>query len=498
MFSTVATGKTTMTDTRPQLVWFRSDLRIHDNPALSAACASGQPVMAVVFITPQQWQQHGLGERKTNLLQAAMQQLQTRLASLNIPLLIEEAADFNRCRQRLLQLLQQLGCQRLFLNNEYEVNERRRDILLCREAAQAGIDVQRFHDQCLLPPGSVLTQSGQPFRVFTPFKRAWLQPAQQALQPPLAAPLAQPPLYPELTETLLQTAIQPDTVADSLWSASELDALQQLDDFVEERGRLYKNERDFPALDHTSRLSVALSLGLISPRQCLFAAVQANAGQLDSGNSGLLCWINELVWREFYRHLLVAFPALCKHQAFKPETDAVIWRHDDDDFNAWCEGRTGYPIVDAAQRQLLQQGWMHNRLRMISAMFLTKHLLIDWRLGEAFFSRHLLDADLASNNGGWQWSASTGADGAPWFRIFNPLLQSQKFDAEGEFIGRYVPELAALPAASRHNPDALQRRRCGYPQAIVEHAFGRQRALDAFAAVTGKKSLPSAQPELQL
>lgn len=465
-----------MTDSATSLVWFRTDLRIHDNPALYQACQGQNPVIAIIFISRQQWQQHGLGERKIRLMISRMKALQQQLADLNIPLLIREAETFTDCSEQLFETIQQFHCQHLFFNNEYEVNERRRDIQVCRRAKELGITVERFHDQCVLPPGSVQTRTGLPFKVFTPFKKAWLPIASADWQAPLPAPAAQPHLA-DWPQTLVQSL---DSFDDPHWSVIEDHAHQQLDDFIKAHGRHYKDERDFPDLDHTSRLSVPLALGMLSPRQCFHAAMTANQGHLDTGNTGLLCWISELIWREFYRHLLVAFPDLCKHKAFKPETDAVPWRYDEADFQAWCEGRTGYPIVDAAQRQLLEQGWMHNRLRMISAMFLTKHLLIDWRLGEAFFMKHLLDADLASNNGGWQWSASTGADGAPWFRIFNPLLQSRKFDPDGRFIGRYVPELASLPADNRHEPDGLQRRRCGYPEAIVDHAFGRARALAAF------------------
>ena len=483
--------------TEPVLMWFRTDLRIHDNPALHAAVQQGLPVVAIVFETHHQWARHGLGPRKINLMRAAMASLRNSLAARNIPLLIETVTDFEASRQRIAHWLQALGARQLFFNNEYEVNERRRDIMVCRDAAAQGIDVHRFHDQCLLAPGSVNNKAGLPFRVYTPFRKAWMADAGPALTAPLPAPAVQAPFeWPDHLLMPVSSVAEPNV--DPLWSASEDDAHQQLQAFIDERARQYHLERDFPGLDTTSRLSVPLSLGLLSPRQCLYAAVRFNDGRLDGGRSGFQTWINELVWREFYRHLLVAFPELCKHRAFKPETEVIRWRDAPDEFAAWCEGRTGYPIVDAAQQQLLQEGWMHNRLRMISAMFLTKHLLIDWRQGEAFFNQYLLDADLASNNGGWQWSASTGADGAPWFRIFNPLLQSRKFDTTGEFIARFVPALASLPPDSRHEPDGLQRRRCGYPTAIVEHSFGRQRALDAFGVLGKPVTDPAAHPELPL
>ncbi|MFC7001925.1 cryptochrome/photolyase family protein [Pseudobowmanella zhangzhouensis] len=230
------------------------------------------------------------------------------------------------------------------------------------------------------------------------------------------------------------------------WPAGEQLAQQQLQRFVHEAIRDYKQTRDFPAQDNTSRLSAYQAVGALSTMQCLRAALAENNGELDSGNEGIVTWINELIWRDFYRHLLVAYPDLCKHKAFKSDTDRLPWKHDEDKFQRWCEGNTGYPIVDAAMRQMNQTGWMHNRLRMIVAMFLTKHLFIDWRWGERYFMQKLVDGDLASNNGGWQWSASTGCDAVPYFRIFNPVTQSERFDPKGDFIRNYVPEIAKFDA----------------------------------------------------
>ncbi|WP_221801054.1 deoxyribodipyrimidine photo-lyase [Oceanobacter mangrovi] len=474
------------------LVWLRTDLRSRDNPALWHACQQPGEVVAVYCHTQAQWQQHGLGPRKIRLMENAVAELQQQLAQRNIPLLVLQADDFSNSLTLLQQLITELQIQRVYFNNEYEVNERKRDINFCRWAKQQQLEVLRYHDQCLVPPGEVLTKTAQPFKVYSPFRRAWLPLAERLLEAPLAQPAssnqvsANPAaeLSAELQQRLLSLSIE----ADPLWAHDEDSLHQQLERFIDERAEDYKEQRDLPAVAGTSQLSTALSIGLLSVRQCIYAAAQANNGLLAGGKRGLDSWVNELTWRDFYRHLLVAFPALCKHQNFKPDYNGVRWRDSDSDFAAWCEGRTGYPIVDAAQRQLLQTGWMHNRLRMISAMFLTKHLLIDWRRGEAFFNQQLVDADLASNNGGWQWSASTGADGAPYFRIFNPISQSEKFDADGEFIARYVPELARLPGRSRHQPNAFERQQCGYPQPVVEQSFGRQRALEAFREL--KESAP--------
>ena len=465
------------------LVWFRTDLRTADNPALWHACQNKDDVLAVAFVCEKQWRRHGLGPRKIQLLKNRICALHGGLDALNIPLLIVTAPTFAECNLSLQRICVQLNIKRVSFNIEYEVNERHRDIEFARWCRDNKIEVNKFHDQCLLPPGTVQTQQELPFKVFTPFKKAWLQQAQLVMQPPLPAPEKRNPADARLLKQLLKVQASwplPTAENDLLWPVDEHLAHDKLERFVQERGEDYKNERDHPAREGTSRISFELSLGILSQRQCLHTARQENKGYLAGGNPGLDCWISELIWREFYRHLLVAFPDLCKHKAFKADTEAVPWRDDEDDFLAWCEGRTGYPIVDAAMRQLVQQGWMHNRLRMITAMFLTKHLLIDWRKGEAFFNHWLVDADLASNNGGWQWSASTGADGAPYFRIFNPTSQSEKFDASGDFIALMVPELAVLAPKDRHNPDNLQRARCRYPLPVVEHKYGRQRALEAF------------------
>lgn len=462
------------------LVWFRTDLRVHDNPALWHACQSGQPVVALYCLTETQWQVHGIGPRKCQLIKNRVMALKQQLADLNIPLVILNSGSFANTETQLTSWMKDKGVTSLWLNNEYEVNERKRDIRLCQQAKELGIEVHRYHDQCLIPPGEVLTKSQQMFKVFSPFKRAFVPIAEERMSAPLAAPKAQAEFASDQLERLLEAHTELEIIEDSLWSAEESDAHQQLSDFIDQNLDAYRAERDFPDLDHTSRLSVPLSIGTLSPRQCFHAALQANEGW-HGGSKGAQSWISELIWREFYRHLLVAFPDLCKHKAFKPETESVPWRDSDADFQAWCDGKTGYPIVDAAQKQLVEQGWMHNRLRMISAMFLTKHLLIDWRRGEAFFNQYLLDADLASNNGGWQWSASTGADGAPYFRIFNPTTQSERYDPDGRFLAKYLPELAQLPASSRHQPNSIERLQCRYPAEIVEHKFARQRALDAFS-----------------
>lgn len=274
----------------------------------------------------------------------------------------------------------------------------------------------------------------------------------------------------------------PSEALRQLWPAGEDEALQRLQRFADEQLEWYDQQRDFPVVPGTSQLSAYLAAGVISPRQCLHAAMTINRGEFASGNPGAVCWISELLWREFYKHILVGYPRVSMGRAFRRETEALAWRHAPEELAAWQEGRTGLPIIDAAMRQLRDTGWMHNRLRMIVAMFLTKNLLIDWREGERWFMRHLIDGDLAANNGGWQWSASTGTDAAPYFRIFNPLSQSAKFDPEGRFLRHWLPELASLNKRDIHNPDALGGLFgvAGYPRPMVDLSKSRERALAAF------------------
>ncbi|HCL4097052.1 TPA: deoxyribodipyrimidine photo-lyase, partial [Pseudomonas aeruginosa] len=266
-----------------------------------------------------------------------------------------------------------------------------------------------------------------------------------------------------------------------LWPAGEEVAQERLRDFADQHLADYHERRDFPALPGTSQLSPYLAAGVLSPRQCLDAALVANRGEFSGGQQGAATWINELLWREFYKHILVGYPRVSRHRPFREETEALRWRQAPAELEAWQQGRTGIPIIDAAMRQLLATGWMHNRLRMVVAMFLSKNLLIDWREGERWFMRHLIDGDLAANNGGWQWSASTGTDAVPYFRLFNPLSQSERFDPRGEFIRHWLPELAGLERKAIHDPSSLGLfAGVDYPRPMVDLKASRERALAAF------------------
>ena len=339
-----------------------------------------------------------------------------------------------------------------------------------------GIRVSKYRDQTVAPVGQILTQQNEPYSVFTPFSRrwrSWIEETRPTLHPrPAAIGNA---VKPEQTDTLpapFREAPEP------LVPTGEDAAHEQLEAFLTERAKDYKDNRDFPALDGTSQLSPYLANGVLSGRQCLIAAKQSGLS-----GEGVETWINEIAWRDFYIHILYHYPRVSMGRAFKEETEALAWNTLGEHFEAWKEGRTGIPIVDAAMRQLKATGWMHNRLRMITAMFLTKNLFIDWRLGEAWFMQNLVDGFLASNNGGWQWSASTGTDAAPYFRVFNPVTQSERFDPKGEFIRNWVPELAKLDNKRIHDPSRGGVIPKGYPRPIVDLKESRKEAIARFQAL---------------
>ncbi|POG01624.1 deoxyribodipyrimidine photolyase [Pseudomonas putida] len=475
-----------------QLIWLRSDLRINDNSALSVACERG-PTVALWLVSPGQWQAHDDAACKVDFWLRNLRQLRQSLDLLNIPLLVRKVDTWEQAPATLLEVCRQHAIEAVHWNDEYGVNEERRDAATRKLLEDYGVRTHSYLDQLFFRPGTILTRSGDYFQVFSQFKKVCLEHLHRSL-PSLAQRVTrQQPLA--ITSDPIPQHIEgfdkPARTLSEHWPAGEDEAQARLARFLDETVKDYGYLRDLPAKPGTSQLSAYLAAGVISPRQCLHAALASNRGEFDSGSSGVQTWINELLWREFYKHILTGYPQVSRHRAFRAQTEALPWRDAPDDFQAWQEGRTGFPIIDAAMRQLLHTGWMHNRLRMIVAMFLSKNLLIDWRLGERHFMRHLIDGDLAANNGGWQWSASTGTDAVPYFRIFNPVSQSQRFDPEGRFIRHWLPELRGLDEKSIHQPvkSADLFANNSYHSPIVDLSSSRQRALEAF------KGLPRRQDQ---
>ena len=464
------------------LVWFRRDLRTQDHAALHHALA-GHPAVHCAFVfdttilssLPRR-------DRRVEFILRAVDELDAMLRALGGGLVVRHGDPV----AEIPRLAAELGVAVVHANRDYEPQAVARDAEVARRLEAAGCAFVDHKDQVIFERDEVLTQSGKPFTVFTPYRNAWLRrltPADLAPFPieSLAASLAPSPSR-ELP-TLADLGFEVTDLA-SLHLPTGMGGAQELfRDFVE-RIDDYAVARDFPAVKGGSYLSPHLRFGTISIRR-LAAWAHGHGGR------GAETWLSELVWRDFYHALLWHHPRVVG-RCFQPRFDALRWDEAPDLLAAWKAGRTGYPLVDAAMRQLLHAGWMHNRLRMVTASFLAKDLGLDWRQGEAWFAEKLLDFDLAANNGGWQWAASTGCDAQPWFRIFNPVTQSRKFDPEGRFIRRYVPELANVPGNYVHAPwtmDAGTQSDCGvfigrdYPAPVVDHAAARARTLARYKSV---------------
>ena len=466
------------------LVWLRHDLRIYDNPALFKAAESGQGVVAVYVHCDAYVHLHTIAAAQLDFVRRHLLIMATDLANLNIPLLVVRVQKPDEIAPELLRLAQNVNAGYCYFNAEYPVNELNRDLAVNQLLRDNGILVKRCHDRCMIPPGMIRNGQGEPYKVFTAFKKKWLQ----TLMPATITPLGLPAKQPSTTDLIASSQKEIDELfvkhelrdLSLLWPAGEDEAYRRLDAFIEKSITAYQDRRDFPAIDGTSSLSPYFAVGSLSPRQAIAAVLAYTQGEWEGGNAGANCWMSELIWREFYQHVVVDYPQVCKRKAMQAHTEQFPWRQDKRLFSAWCEGKTGIPIVDAAMRQLNTTGWMHNRLRMVVAMFLTKNCQIDWRWGEDYFMSQLIDGDFAANNGGWQWSASTGTDAAPYFRIFNPVSQSERFDPNGDFIRKWVPELAHLTNKQIHNPPAMN----DYPRPIVDLSISRKETIALFAQLS--------------
>lgn len=490
------------------VMWFRTDLRMNDNRALEQASQLAHemniPIIGLYIASPQDYKAHLKSSAKIDFIYRHLKCLRERLADLDIPLHVEEVPNRRDVPAKIRDLVSEWKARNVFANFEYEVDELRRDRKVLDTLHDVRVSFRLCHDTCIVEPGVLKSGSGNQYSVYSPWYRAWCRYVGDNRNCIRISerPSKNPPVTREQFASLFDCEIPEleigecwnknykDTIY-SLWPAGEDAAEERLAKFCESKITKYGDKRDLPAQAATSSLSPYLAVGSISPRTCIKAAEDQNTTRkIGAGSTGIQTWISEVAWRDFYRHILAHWPHVCMNKSFKLEYSNIEWSYNEENFKAWCEGRTGFPIVDAAMRQLNQTGWMHNRCRMVVASFLCKDLLIDWRMGERYFMEHLIDGDLASNNGGWQWSASSGADPQPYFRIFNPLLQSEKYDPDGTYIRTWVPELKNIKGKMVHDPygrgASTEAKKQGYPKPLVEHKAARDKALSVYKKGLGK------------
>ncbi|KAE8152981.1 deoxyribodipyrimidine photo-lyase [Aspergillus avenaceus] len=488
--------------------WFKSDLRLHDNRALRAAYEVAHdhsiPLITLYILSPQDLTAHLSSPARMDLTLRTLAQLQKDLGELDIPLYMETQENRKDIPGRVVELCQTWGAHNLFANVEYEVDELRREAKLVRLCADSGIKFEALHDSCVVTPGLLTSQQGKQYAVYSPWFRSWtafLQENPEYIEPseePGSNPGNARKTFQDLFDSQVPAAPENKRLSDErrkhfreLYPEGEHAALSRLEAFLEEKAKAYDDERNSLAGQTTSVLSPYFASGSLSARTAVSQAKRANRNQLDRNEIGYVSWISEVAWRDFYKHVLVHWPFICMNKCFKPEFTNLEWEYDEDHFRAWSEGKTGYPIVDAAMRQINSEAWMHNRARMVVSSFLSKDLLIDWRRGEKYFMENLIDGDFASNHGGWGFGSSTGVDPQPYFRIFSPLRQSERFDPEGEYIRRWVPELRDVEGSAIHEPygrgaDKIASKN-GYPRPIVDHKESRERALDRYKRASGAK-----------
>ena len=463
------------------LVWLRNDLRMDDNPSLKKACLEGDEVHCIYIYSLEQIKLHNEANCKVEFIIHNLKDLSQSLKEFNIPLTIINSNGFSDNSKIITELVNERSITNVYWNNTFGVDEQKRDEHVKEALNKKNINYQISDDQTVFSPGEIKTGDNRPYSVFTPFKKKWIENFKLDL-------LDIEFNYSKKKNTNIISNVEDfdfeyvksHTVDMSMWKIGEKNALSILMNYLEKKIYRYSIDRNDPIIDGTSRLSPYLALGIISPRRCILEALKQNNFELDSGEKGITKWIDEIVWREFYKNIMHSFSKVGMGKPFQDYTRNIKWRFNQQEYDAWKHGKTGFPIIDASMRQLKAEGWMHNRLRMVVAMFFTKNMLHDWRLGEAFFMQNLLDGDFSSNNGGWQWSSSTGTDAAPYFRIFNPITQSKNFDSEGLFIKKYVSELKELDKKEIHDPPENIRNYLNYPSQILDLKQSRLRAIDAF------------------
>ncbi|WP_404399302.1 deoxyribodipyrimidine photo-lyase [Idiomarina seosinensis] len=467
------------------IVWFRHDLRIQDNPALKAACEEHDRVQGIFLLPAKTFKGHHWSARKADLLWRHLQQFKSELKEQGIALEVKTHDSFSQSAAILSEACDSVEAKEVYANYEYPVDEVQRDRAVVASLKQQGIKSHFYHGLLLIAPQQIKNKQGDYYKVFTPFNKAWRKQVELIDDWQPSRPRAALNSADKAAQVSDLPACPLPRIDTSDWPVGEQAVLSKFGQFVGHQIDDYQKQRDYPAVDGTSKLSAYLELGVLSPKT-LARSLQQKSPSFPYGlEKGADTWLTELAWREFYQHLMYHEPRLSQGQNYQQQTQGLQWRQANDEFERWCQGNTGYPIVDAGMRQLNKTGWMHNRLRMITASFLVKDLLIDWRRGEQYFMEHLIDGSFAANNGGWQWSASVGTDAVPYFRVFNPVTQSERFDPDGDYIRTWIKELKSVPTQHIHWPHGWLKKQPenAYAAPIVDHSVARERFLSTFKQV---------------
>ena len=457
---------------------FTNDLRLEDNAALYNASLSKNGLEALFLFNKDKWQLHYESPLKIKFQLDNLEIIKEELDNLNINLkvLSPKLDDENKL---ILKEALKINASQVFINSEYGFNEKQSNENLRKLLADNRIDLIEL-DSSIINPKKIVTGGGTYFKVFTPYSRSFREELNKEYLQCFPVPVKQQTKISdsdEIPNFELENELKRNAL--KLYEPGEKAAIEILENFFENKISDYKVARDFPAQDSTSKLSVYLSSGIISAKKCVSRLLEISE---DTPGTGEYSWFNEIIWREFYKYIIFHYPRVSMRKSFNEKYDQVKWRDDEEDFVAWTKGETGFPIIDAAMKQLLSTGWMHNRLRMIVAMFLSKNLLIDWKRGEEFFMQNLIDGDHASNVGGWQWSASTGTDAVPYFRMFNPIRQAERFDPTGAFVRSQIPELAKAQGKSIFTPWQYSENKA-YPKPVIDLAQARDATLAAWKRI---------------
>lgn len=467
------------------LFWFRRDLRLQDNTGLWNALKESEAVACVFVFDEEILNELGSYDQRVEFIWNTVNNLKNELRQLSSDLIILHDKSTNA----IAQIAQKYKVSSVYCNEDYEPKARQRDANVAEQLKQNGIEFYSFKDQCIFAKNEVLTTQKQPYHVFTPYSSAWKKKlsAQAYEACPSELLLGKLAKFKSSDMPSIESmGFEKTNICSMKIGFSHLEATDLLNKFIERRIAQYNTLRDYPSVAGVSYLSVHNRFGTVSVRQLVRSALDKKNSD-SSFSEGVNTWINELIWRDFYFQLLYHYPHIA-YEPFLSEFEDFPWENDMEKFQKWCEGKTGYPLVDAAMMQLNQTGYMHNRLRMVVASFLTKHLLIDYRLGEQYFAAKLLDYDLSANNGGWQWAASTGCDAQPYFRVFSPISQSERFDPQAKFIKKFLPVFNPVDAKYLHDTWTHRKELAAagvqlgkdYPEPIVDHKTARQKAIWMF------------------